>query len=165
MSNFTDDIQKGWFLLMSDHPNQYYENVTDALNSGFNELNKLGVDASYIIKDTFFASRNIDLIQRWLIKDVQAKTKILIPYQKIEHIMPVMSSVYELYGQDLPFSLKEQIYELDNKVVIILVESIIAELASRIRYLQDSSNSGFIEQPIYAGSKGQRALPSTLSTN
>ena len=104
------------------------------------------------------------MIQRWTIKEVLKKTKILISYQKVEHIMPVMSGIYELYAQNLPFALKEQIYELDHKVVSILVSTIIPEMVSRFRYIEASNSANFIELPKYMGSRGQRALPSTMST-
>lgn len=157
-----NEAQKASFLLMSDHPNQYYEQLNDAMKQGYNELNKLDVDANFIIKDTFFSARNIDLIQRWIIKEVLLKTKILIPYQKMEHIMAVMNSIYNIYGQNLPFALKEQIYELDNKVVYKTVESIIAEIQSRAKYNEAINSTNFIEQPLYTGSRGQRALPTTM---
>ena len=120
-------MEQSSFLLTSDHPDQYYEKLNKALVAGYDELEKVNVDASFIIKDTFFSPRNIDLIQRWIIKETQQKIKILIPYQKIEHIMTVMNSVYGIYGQNLPFALKEQIYELDKKVVYVTVDSIINE--------------------------------------
>ena len=164
MSRFLQDIQQAGFLLTSDHPNQYFEQVNGALKQGQQELNELNVDADFVIKDTFFSARNIDMIQRWTIKEVLKKTKILISYQKVEHIMPVMSGIYELYAQNLPFALKEQIYELDHKVVSILVSTIIPEMVSRFRYIEASNSANFIELPKYMGSRGQRALPSTMST-
>lgn len=164
MSRFLKDIQQASFLLTSDHPNQYFENVSQALQSGYQELKQLNVDANFIIKDTFFSSRNIDLIQRWMVKDVLKKTKILISYQNIEHVMPVMSAIYDLYGQNLPFGLKDQIFELDYKVVTILVDTIIKELIAKFNYLEARKTPGFIAAPKYVGSRGQKTLPSTLST-
>jgi hypothetical protein len=164
MSRFLQDIQQAGFLLTSDHPNQYFEQVNRAIKQGQHELDEMNVDATFIIKDTFNSARNIDLIQRWTIKEVLKKTKILIPYQKIEHILPVMHNIYDLYGQNLPFALKEQIYELDYKVVSTLVSTIIPEMVSRFRYIEASNSANFIELPKYMGSRGQRALPSTMST-
>ena len=165
MSRFLQDIQQAGFLLTSDHPNQYFEQVNSAIKDGHRELDELNIDANFIIKDTFFSARNIDLIQRWMIKEVLRKTKIVISYQKVEHIMPVMSGVYELYGQNLPFALKEQIYELDYKTVSILVSTIIPEMVSRFRHVEATNTANFIELPKYMGSRGQRALPSTMSTS
>jgi len=162
MSRFLSDIQKGSFLFTSDHPEQYYEQVSEALKQGFSELEKENVDASFIIKDTFFTARNIDIIQKWLIKEVKKKTNILIPYQKIEHIMAVMNPIYETYGQNLPFNLKEQIYELDTKVVETMVPYVVSELQSRVNYLDMIQTANYIANPLFVGSRGQRTLPSTL---
>jgi hypothetical protein len=163
MTNYLNDIQRGSFLLTSDHPEQYYEQISSALKNGFEELEKHNIDASTIIGDTFFSARNIDIIQRWLIKDVKRKINVLIPYQKIEHIMEIMTLIYDTYGQHLPFGLKQQIYELDAKVVETTVPHIILELRSRTNYLDTIQNANYIDNPLYVGNK-QRVLPSTLNS-
>ena len=162
MSRYLSDLQKGSFLLTSDHPEQYYEQVSEALKQGFSDLEKENVDASFIIKDTFFTARNIDIIQKWLIKEVKRKTNVIIPYQNIEHIMAVMNPIYETYGQNLPFNLKEQIYELDTKVVETMVPYVVSELQSRVNYLDMIQTANYIANPLFVGSRGQRTLPSTL---
>ena len=164
MSQLLCNIKQNPFLLFNDHPNQYYEQLNTSLINGNKELEDINIDANFIIKDTFFSSRNIDLIQKWVKKDIEKRTNILIPNQKIEHIFPVMIGIYDTYSQNLPFALKEQIYELDNKVVTHLSKSIIIELKSRSKYYETINSIGYIEQPICINSRGQRTLPSTLST-
>jgi len=162
MSRYLVDLQKASFLLTSDHPEQYYEQVSEALKEGYNDLERDNIDARYIIKDTFFSARNIDIIQKWLLKEVYRETKVLIPYQKMEHIIAVMNPIYETYGQNLPFNLKEQIYELDTKVVYTIVPYVIIEMQSRVNYLDTIQNANYIANPLFVGSKGQRTLPSTI---
>jgi len=163
MSRFLSDIQKGSFLFTSDHPEQYYEQLTESLNESYKELEKDNIDAGYIIKETFFSPRNVDIIQKWLIKEVKQRTNIIISYQKMEHIMNIMAPIYETYAQHLPFNLKEQIYELDTKVVETIVPHIIIELQSRVNYLETIENANYISNPLFMGARGQRALPSTMS--
>ena len=164
MTTDLNDLKKGWFLLTSDHPEQYYEQFTSALENGYRELENKKIDGSYIIKDTFFSARNIDIIQKWLIRDVKKKTNILIPYQKMEHIFEIMTIIYDKYGQNLPFGLKEQIYELDFKVVESIVPNVIVELKSRVNYLDTIENANFIQNPLFLGGRGQRTLSSTMTS-
>jgi hypothetical protein len=163
MSRNIPEIQQGHFLYLSDHPNQYFENITDTLQEGYNKLDKYDINASFIIKDSFLSARNLNLIQKWLCADVLNKTGITIPYQNLIHITEVANAIYDAYGQNLPFNLKEQIYELDMKVVMHLSEIIINELYARARYKRDIESANYIDNPKYMGSRGQRALPSTLN--
>jgi hypothetical protein len=162
MSCFLNNIQNAPFIIFNDHPDQYYEQITNKIKDGFKNLEKYDVDASFIIKDSFFSARNINLIQKWLINDVRKKTKILIPYQKIEHIVPVMNIIYNNEGRNLPFALKEQIYELDKYVVKYLADTVIPELQARTKYFESLETAGYIDRPQFMGAKGQRSLPSTL---
>ena len=160
MSDYFSDIQKGSFLFTSDHPEQYYEQLSGALQQGFDDLEKNNVDASTIIEETFFSARNVDIIQKWLLKEVRRKANVIIPYQKIEHIMSIMTLIYSTYAQNLPFGLKEQIRELNAKVVGMTVPHIVEELRSRVNYLDSIQNANYIDNPV--STFGSRALPSTL---
>ena len=162
MGDLKNDIQQAPFLFLADHPNQYFENFSDGLKAGFKQLNNMNIEASYVVRDAFFSARNIDIIQKWLIKSVLCKTNILINYQKIEHITDLMNAIYMTHGQNLPFALKEQIFELNSKVINLLVPYIINELYVKTRYLNKIESANYIEQPIFVGAKGQRTLPSTL---
>jgi hypothetical protein len=162
MTCFLNKIQNAPFVLLSDHPDQYYEQVNNEIKKGFKNLEKSDVEASFLIKDTFFSARNINLIQKWLINDVKKKTKVLIPYQKTEHIIPVMNIIYNNEGRNLPFALKEQIYELDKYVVKYLSDTVIPELQARTKYFEALETPGYIDRPTFMGAKGQRSLPSTF---
>lgn len=155
-------LTKTPFLYLCDHPDQNYEKIDFAMKKGFSELQKSNVDASFIIKDTFLSARNVDIIQRWLILDVFNKTGIRIPYQKLEHVMEVIINTYESYAQNLPFNLKEQIYELNQKVIQHLSPVVVAEIYARGRFLHDIQNPRYIDNPVFVGAKGQRTLPSTF---
>jgi hypothetical protein len=159
MSRTVPIIQQAPFLFLSDHPDQHYEHINDAMKAGYEKLNKLDIDPGTVIKDTLFSQRNINLIQRWLTLDVLAKTGIQIPPQKMEHIMHVIEGMYSTYGQNLPFNLKEQIYELDMKVVQHLSPLVITELYARARYYRDINAANYIDNPQFMSAKGQRALP------
>lgn len=136
------------FLFIEDHPDQFFEKITDKIQSGYKDLEEIGVDGNFIIKDTFFSARNIDIIQRWIIKEIIKKTKIKIPYQKTEHLIPIMDSIYSREGKNLPFNLKQQIYELDKNVVNECIKLILVELESHSKYIDKINSANYIDQPI-----------------
>ena len=135
------------FFYLEDHPNQYFENISEKLESNFNILKLYNTDHD-LIKNTFYSSQNINIIQRWIIKEVLKKTKIKIPPQNIDHLKSVMDSIYSLYNQNLPYSLKYQIYTLDKSVVIECLKLIIIELKSYSNYIDTTLSAGYIDQPI-----------------
>ena len=71
-----------------------------------------------------------------------------------------MNLIYNTYAQNLPFGLKEQIRELNAKVVGMTVPHIVEELRSRVNYLDSIQNANYIDNPV--STFGSRALPSTL---
>lgn len=163
MSRNIPEIQQASFLFLSDHPDQHYEHISTVLEKGYAELEKYNVDSSHIIKDSFLSPRNLNIIQKWICKEVLKRTGIEIPPQNLIHITEVANATYDTYGQNLPFNLKEQIYELNLKVVLHLSNAAVNELYARARYYRDIETANFIENPQYMGGKGQRALPSTFN--
>jgi hypothetical protein len=134
---------------LEDHPNQHFESISEKIESGYKNLENMNIDANFIIKDTFFSAKNIDLIQRWIIKEIIKETKIKISYQKIEHLLLIMNSIYSIYAKNLPYNLKEQIYDLDKKVVNECKRLIIVELISYSKYIDTINSANYIDLPIY----------------
>ena len=72
--------------------------------------------------------------------------------------------MYQFYGNDLPFKIKEQIKDLNQKVVDELTPQIIINLDSYYKYLKDSSEQPtLLELPVNLSSKGNRTLASTTT--
>jgi len=164
MSALHSSLQKAPFLYLNDHPDQHFELIDQSLVEGNHALKQIGVDSSFIIKDSLFNARNIDIIQKWLVFEVERQTHIIIPYQNEQHVLQAMTGTYAAYAQNLPYSLKEQIHELNLKVVRALAEAIVTELYARTRYLRKIETANYMDRPLFVGAKGQRALPSTHRT-
>ena len=78
----------------------------------------------------------------------------------------MMKYVFNEYAQHLPFKIKEQIRELNGKVIGIIVPSIMINLESYILYLEDSTTQPKqLELPINVSSSGNKILPSTSTVN
>lgn len=160
MSNLLSDIQLGNFLYLNDHPNQYFETIKKQLDDGFKK-NK-DIDIYNSIKDAFFSARNIDIIQRWVIKEVyhQTKKKLLISYQNTSILIQLMNDIFVEYAQFLPFQFKEQLYELNSKVVNLITPVIIKNAIGQLNLIRDQNTYTTIPRPENVNNKGSRITPS-----
>jgi len=149
------------FLFLEDHPDQIFEKLQSKNNIAIKNNND-NPNNIVDIKTLYFSSKNIDIIQKWLINEVKFKIGISIPPQNLAHIIPAMEAIYEKFGQDLPFDIKEQIHDLNALLVRKLTDIIIREIISRSNYLRDINTASYMDNPMYSNSKGNRILPSTI---
>jgi hypothetical protein len=132
------------FLFQSD---DYFNKYREQKNNNCNSL-----------KEVFFSTDNIDIIQNKLINEVknQSKGKYIIGYQKNEHLIQIMEDIFKTYYSN-------NINELNNKVVIFCLPYIFNQIASHIKWQKDS-NTPLIPLPLPETTSitGKRSLPSTL---
>ena len=149
------------FLFLNEHRNNYFGKLNNSLNSEKKNFE------GYILEEVFFLEKNIDLIQKQIIMSVYniSNKKYLIKYQKNEKISIVMKYIFNEYAQHLPFNIKEQIIELNNKVCDIVSKDIIDNLEAQEKYIRDSTNQPtLIDRPQNVTSAGNRTLPSVSTT-
>jgi hypothetical protein len=125
-------------------------------------------DCMCISQRVFLSPENLKLIQKQLVISVFKKSnkKYKIPFQDPKSVITVMKYMYNFYGTDLPFNVKEQIKELNNKVVAELTPSIIIELDLYYKFLIDSTTQPtLLELPINTSSGGARNRTLPAATN
>lgn len=123
-------------------------------------------DTCCILKKVFLSNDNLKIIQKQLVLNVYRKSnkKYKIPFQDERKVIIVMKHMYETYGTNLPFKIKEQVKDLNLKVVEELTPSIIVNLDSYYKYLEDASTQPLGPPlPISLSSKGLNQLPSISS--
>lgn len=159
MINLLSDIQLGNFLYLCDHPDKHFESIKKQLAEGF-EKNK-DIDIYNSIKDAFFSVRNIDIIQRWVIKEVyhQTNKKLIISYQNPTILIQLMNDMFVDYAQFLPFQFKEQLYELNSKVVKLITPVIINNAIGQLNLIKDQNTYTTIPRPENVNNKGSRITP------
>lgn len=149
------------FLFLSNHRKDYFNQMKESMN----EQNE-GYQG-YILEKVFFSDENVQLIQRQIIMDVYKRSnkKYLIKEQNREDINIVMKYIFNDYAQHLPFKIKEQVTELNNKISNMLSKEIIENLESHQKYIRDStSQPTLIDRPKNVTSAGNRTLPSVSTT-
>ena len=75
-----------------------------------------------------------------------------------------MKYIFNFYAQHLPFKIKDQIIELNNKLVKDLTPILIQNLNSYYKYLKDSRNQSEPNMlPLNVSSAGNKTLPSVTT--
>jgi len=149
------------FLYLNSHRKDYFGKLNKSLSE--NNENYQG----YILEEVYFLDDNIDIIQKKIIMDVYTKSnkKFLIQKQNKEDIVVIMKYIFNEYAQHLPFKIKEQIIELDNKVSQIISIDIIKNLNSHEKYIRDSTQQPtLLDRPLNVTGAGNRTLPSVSTT-
>ena len=96
------------------------------------------------ISQIFYSDANIELINKQIVITVYKKTKgqIRIPFQSKDDLKVVMRWVYINYARNLPFKIKEQIKDLNDRVVCQVTPNLVSSAHQYLDYLRD------IEKPI-----------------
>jgi len=169
-NNILDVVSFAPFLMWNEHESKYFENVGNINNIAVNDNNIYDTnqtcnnDNNYadLMKEAFFSSENMDIIQNMLIKNVFYQKKIRINKIKTETLLQAMNQTWTNFCRFLPYDLKEQIKDLDYKVNEYLVPKLIQEADFYFNYLRDSdrTNLPLIERPIMISKERKQQLPS-----
>jgi len=156
-------LEKAPFLFTNEHPKNYFQRYNNIKQCEEDQC----VDANDddLVKEAFFCRENIEIVQRMIIKNVAKKSgKYIIARQKDVDVMILMNNVYHDYAQHLPYNLKEQVLELDNRVVNFITPWLINEIESYQNYLI-ASNTPLQppELPLNIVKQRKESLPSMFS--
>jgi len=161
------------FLMWNVHDTKYFENVGKINNIAINDNHIYDTSQSCtndtnnyaeLMQEAFFSAENMDIIQNMLIKTVfyRSEEKLRINKIKQETLIQCMNNIWTNFCRFLPFNLKEQIEELDDKVVEYLTPLLLKESEFYFNYLRDSNRSKLppIERPIMITKGRKQQLPS-----
>jgi hypothetical protein len=152
-------LEKAPFLFWNQHPKKYFERYTNEKQCG--EPSCHDADNVELVKEAFFLRENIEIIQNAIIRNVAKKSKYLISRQKEDDIILLMNGIYNDYSRNLPYDLKEQILDLNDKVVNFVTPWLINEVEAYQRYLIDSNTPlRPPELPIRIVKQRKESLPS-----
>jgi hypothetical protein len=166
------------FLMWNNHENKYFENI--------GKINKLAIDSNDykqkqciennitgeslnddedyedIMRNAFFSKDNIEYIQKMIIIKVyeDSDKQYRLRPQKYHNIIQIMNGIYDTYCRHLPYNLKEQINELDNKVIEYCSKLLLEETKVYYNYLRDiePNKLDLLARPEYNSSR--KTLPS-----
>lgn len=115
-----------------------------------------------VLSRVYFSGANTQIIQNAIRKQVHDATAIIVKEQDIEQIQLVMRSVFLQYSRNQTDSaavIREQIVELNAKVVAFCVPEVVSSLKQYQHYLKDVSTLPVpLEHSQHTSMAGTRSL-------
>ena len=170
-TSIDDIVSFAPFLMWNEHNSKYFENIRSinslAINNNIYDIEKTcNNDNNYadLMREAFFSSENIDIIQNLIIKNVyyQSNETLRVNKIKFETLIQVMNHMWTNFCRFLPYNLKEQIRDLDKKVSEYIVPLLLKESQFYFNYLRDSNPTKLqqLERPIMITKGRKQQLPS-----
>ena len=116
------------------------------------------------VSKVFFSIDNIDLLQRGIRNKILNDTdgQINISRQSDDELKIIMRSMYFQYGKNSKYNIKEQILELNTRVLEWSVPEIISNVKQSQKYLQNISTMPVpLERSTLPSKKGTKTLDVT----
>ena len=110
---------------------QLYENEKNPYNF---ENSLKSIHSDNVLNKTFFSQKNIDMIQNTIINEVSKKTGYKIGRQSELQLQIIMRSIFLQYSKNDPCNIKQQIIDLDRKVIDYSVDRITIEISQYLEY-------------------------------
>ena len=137
-------------FLFSQHYNDYStmgsggsDDVTHDILKGIIELNN--------VSRFFFSRKNIDHIQRLVIREVARKSngKYNIGPQNEYQLLIIMRSIYLQYGTNRPDAIEQQIVALNRAMIYEVVPRVLSGIENYLSYMRDQGSNPVpqIERP------------------
>lgn len=153
------DIHRTPFLFLQNHHQNFPKKAQTALK---------GIQSQSELSKRYFSSRNIRKIQKMLKNEVFVRTKgkyRLDVNQDEQKVFIVMRAVYMEHGRFMPNNIKEQLRELNKRVIKEVTPDIITNIKQYYHYLQEINGPiKPIDRPVNVNNAGRKTLPSISTT-
>ena len=141
-------------------------NVNNSTNMNYNNFNPnanqnmlRGVQTSNTLSSAFFSKRNVDFIQNKIIQKISECTGYRINRQSDTELQIIMRSIYLQYSKNLECNIKDQLSELNYKVLMFCIDRIKTEISQFIKYKDDVSKMPTpLVHPQNLSNKGEKSL-------
>jgi len=160
------------FLMWNNHENDYFNKIgevnklsinTNKIDKCIKENNDEDLqDTELLLRNNFYSEENIKYIQKRIIIKVyeDSNKNYRLKPQKYEIIIQIMNGIYETYCRHLPYNIKEQIEELNEKIIDYTSKILLEETKSYYNYLRDiePNKLNILDRPEFNSSR--KVLPS-----
>ena len=101
----------------------------------YNFRNSLaGIQDESLLSKTFFSQQNINNIQRQIVINISKKTGYKIARQSETELQIIMRSIFLQYSKNLLCNIKDQIYDLNEKVLNVCIDRITTGISQFLEY-------------------------------
>jgi hypothetical protein len=112
------------------------------------------------LNQAYFSTANFQIIQNAIRKNVFDETGTIIDPVSSDDLFMIMRAIYLQYSRNLPSQIKEQITDLNSRIVAWSVPKIVAEVSMFETYKKDISTMPIpMSHPVNISSAGTRSLP------
>ena len=131
--NIMDQNTSAVFTLSDHIPVNDKSDFREALNGSWSNTP---------LSDTFFSRENINILQNGLRYGVYEKSnnQFVIGNQNNDELKIIMRSIFLQNSKNLPTNIKEQIVNLNNKVLDYGINQVYGEVESYMKYKRDASS-------------------------
>ena len=121
-------------VIFDDKPGISYQLYENEKNPYQFDNSLKSIQSENVLNKTFFSQKNIDMIQNAIINEVVQKTGYRIGRQSELQLQIIMRSLFLQFARNDPCNIKQQIIELDRKVIDYSVDRIIVEISQYLEY-------------------------------
>ena len=121
-------------VIFDDKPGISYQLYENEKNPYQFDNSLKSIQSDNVLNKTFFSQKNIDMIQNAIINEVIQKTGYKIGRQSELQLQIIMRSLFLQFARNDPCNIKQQIIELDRKVIDYSVDRIIVEISQYLEY-------------------------------
>jgi hypothetical protein len=121
-------------VIFDNKPGTTY-NLYENERSPYEFKNSLkSINSENVLNRTFFSQNNIDMIQNTIVNEIVKRTGYKIARQSELQLQIIMRSIFLQYAKNNPCNIKQQIIDLDRKVIDYSVDRIITEISQYLEY-------------------------------
>ena len=113
------------------------------------------------VSSIFFSDNNVNLLQRGIYNKILniSSGKYNIGRQSDTDLKIIMRSIYFQYGKNAPNNIKEQVLDLNTRVIDWCVPEILSNIKQSDKYIMDISTMPVpLDRSILPSQKGLRTL-------
>ena len=146
-------------VIFDNKPGTTY-NLYENERSPYEFKNSLkSINSENVLNRTFFSQNNIDMIQNTIINEIIKRTGYKIARQSELQLQIIMRSIFLQYAKNDPCNIKQQIIDLDRKVIDYSVDRIITEISQYLEY-KDTLNKlpTPLSHPTNLSNAGEKTL-------
>ena len=117
----------------------YNPKNTELRSQLIKNITKTNIDDISILKDYFFSDENIEIINKQIVLTIWKKTNktYKIGFQNKDNLLIIMQYIFLENAKHLPYNIKNQIKELNCRVVGEIFPIIITNFEQKLGYLRD----------------------------
>ena len=146
-------------VIFDNKPGTTY-NLYENERSPYEFKNSLkSINSENVLNRTFFSQNNIDMIQNTIVNEIVKRTGYKIARQSELQLQIIMRSIFLQYAKNNPCNIKQQIIDLDRKVIDYSVDRIITEISQYLEY-KDTINKlpTPLSHPANLSNAGEKSL-------